>query len=93
MIAEHVPSVLDYGLYGLLAVVMIRELFSLIRFAFTSRKNGNPGNPHMTASELRGHLEGLSTNLRDIRDGQVAIQTKLDGVVSGVNTLLTRRGN
>jgi len=93
MIAEHVPSVLDYGLYGLLAVVMIRELFSLIRFAFTSRKNGNPGNPHMTASELRGYLQGINNTLQDISNAQVAIQTKLDQVVSGVSTLLTRRGN
>ena len=91
MIADHVPSVLDYGLYGLLAVVMIRELFSLIRFAFTSRKNGNPGNHAMNASELRGHLEGLSADLRAIRDGQIVIQTKQGQILSGMNTLLTRR--
>ena len=80
MILDHTPSPLDYGLYGLLAVVMIRELFSLIRFAFTLRKNsGNAGNPHMTASELRGYLKDMST--------------KLDQAVSGIKILLDRRGD
>jgi len=92
MIAEHVPSVLDYGLYGLLAVLVIRELFSLIRFAFSHRKNGgNPGNHAMNASELRGHLEGLSVDLRAIRDGQIVIQTKQGQILSGMNTLLAKR--
>jgi len=91
MIADHIPSVLDYGLYGLLAVVMIRELFSLVRFAFSHRKNGgNPGNQAMNASELRGHLQGLTGNLQEIRNEQAAIQTKLDQVVGGLNVLLAR---
>jgi len=94
MITEHIPSVLDYGLYGLLAMVVIRELFSLIRFAFSHRKNGgNPGNQAMNASELRGHLEGLSADLRAIRDGQIVIQTKQGQILSGVNSLLARKGD
>ena len=94
MIAEHVPNVLDYGLYSLLAMVVIRGLFDLVKFAMTLKKNsGNPGNHAMNASELRGHLEGLGSDLRAIRDGQIVIQTKQGQILSGMNTLLSRRGN
>jgi len=76
MIAEHM---LDYGVYGLVLMLVVKELFALVRFAFTYRKNSsNPGNTNMAASELRAYLKDMST--------------KLDQAVSGIKILLDRRG-
>lgn len=88
MLAEHTPNVMDYGLWGLLAVIVIRELFKLVHSALEFRRNGRSGhspgnNPHgMNPSELRGHVTEIKDTLKEVRDALVQANTKLDSLVT-----------
>lgn len=85
MLAEHAPNVMDYGLWGLLTVIVIRELFKLVHSALQFRHNarGNSSNPHgMNPSELRGHVTEIKDTLKEVRDALVQANTKLDSLVA-----------
>ena len=102
MLAEHTPNVMDYGLWGLLAVIVIRELFKLVHSALEFRRNGwhrtgsglegasGPAhNPHgMNPSELRGHLVEMKDTLKEVRDGQVQGQAQ---VLAKLDAMTPRR--
>lgn len=92
LLMEHASSPLDYGLYGLLAVIVIRELFGLVRWALSNRKTNPRANPNgaMSAGELRQHFETISDALRSIRDTQIEIKGKIGEVRNGVTSLLQR---